>query len=448
MSFRPRAPFCAAGLVAWLAVNALAAAPPPALIPVATPAPVGSLAPGLAAIQPGTPGFPRGGALLSWCERDTAETVLRCAAWDGVRWSPVSTVAREARLQANWADPPGVSVGAASAGSPWIAHWTESREGADEAAEVLLAASLDQGATWGPALVPYDERTPAERGFAVLSAEGRQAGRVVWLDGRHRVESEPGPALVPGEPEPPGTEVRLADLGIGAGDDGVPHLRVLRDEVLDTRACDCCPMSLVSWPGSHRVMAFYRDRSAGEVRDISSATLLPGHAPAVTAYSRDGWKIAGCPVNGPAAVALPAGGRAAAFVVWYTAASDSPRVYAALADSTGARLGDPLRLDASHAAGRAAAVVLADGTILAAWSERRGKTATYRLAPIRHRGTKLELAAAPTELALSSPRQAPRVVAVGNRVLVAWTDPAAASPGVRLASMDFPGSGPKSSRGR
>lgn len=445
--FRP-----AAFLAGSFVVVSAAWASPPAFTPLSCPAAPRSLAASLAEIPSRTPGFPHGGVLLSWCERAENEVTLRCAAWDGARWSPVSAVAHGPRLQANWADPPGVMIGAASAGSPWLAHWTEERDGADEAADILLAASLDGGGTWGPAMVPYDETTPAERGFATMTAAGGQVGRVWWLDARHRPSGESAPALKPGPgmPEPPGTELRAADLGIGQGRDGVPHLRVLSSRVLDTRTCDCCPLTVVSWPSvsSARTMAFYRDRSAAEVRDIAAVTLVPGREPVVTPFSADGWKIDGCPVNGPSAVAVPSDGKSVALVVWFTSAADSPRVFAALADSSGGMVGAPLRLDAGRAAGRCSLVALHNGTWVVGWFERRGTAAAFKVALLRRRGGMLARGATPIEIPLASARQTPRLAALGNQVVVAWTDEgpekSSGRPGVRLGVLTWNGAAPVS----
>jgi len=55
----------------------------------------------------------------------------------------------------------------------------------------------------------------------------------------------------------------------------------------------------------------------------------------------DGWKVPGCPVNGPA---VAASGRRVA-VAWYTYADERPRVRLAFSDDAGARFGAPVEVD-------------------------------------------------------------------------------------------------------
>src|SRR5690606_30604556 len=78
---------------------------------------------------------------------------------------------------------------------------------------------------------------------------------------------------------------------------------------LDDLTCDCCTTDAVR--AGSGVLTVYRDRSLDEIRDIgfvmrdASGWQSPGRV------ADDAWKIAGCPVNGPALAATDAGPLAA-----------------------------------------------------------------------------------------------------------------------------------------
>ena len=75
----------------------------------------------------------------------------------------------------------------------------------------------------------------------------------------------------------------------------------------------------------------YRDRSEGEIRDIYISRLAGGTWSEPAPVHRDNWKIAACPVNGPA---LSANGRQVA-IAWFTAQGEEGHVFAAFSSDPG-----------------------------------------------------------------------------------------------------------------
>ena len=111
------------------------------------------------------------------------------------------------------------------------------------------------------------------------------------------------------------------------------------------------------------------------------------------ARARDGWRIGGCPTNGPAVAAT--GHRVA--VAWFTAADDRPRVQVAFSTDAGATFAAPLRIDGGQPVGWADAVLLDDGRALVSWLERTGEgTGEIRLRVVGgdSAGTPIAVAAA------------------------------------------------------
>ena len=130
----------------------------------------------------------------------------------------------------------------------------------------------------------------------------------------------------------------MTRIGGGAHDaslrDHGARWRAGADEaVLDTRVCDCCQTSAAMTAEGPVVV--YRDRSEGELRDISIARLRNGEWSEPRTVFRDGWEISGCPVNGP--VDRRRSGRRLA-VAWFTAANDMSRVKLAFSDDAGGEL--------------------------------------------------------------------------------------------------------------
>ena len=67
--------------------------------------------------------------------------------------------------------------------------------------------------------------------------------------------------------------------------------------LVDDMVCDCCQTSMTVSQGIPIVV--YRDRTKGEIRDISFSRYIDQKWTEPQPIHEDGWKINGCPVNGP-----------------------------------------------------------------------------------------------------------------------------------------------------
>ena len=202
----------------------------------------------------------------------------------------------------------------------------------------------------------------------------------------------------------------------------------LRGETeLDGRTCDCCQTAAVTT--DRGVLVAYRDRSAEEVRDIFVTRREGGRWSPPRAVHADHWRIAGCPVNGPA---LDARGSHVA-IAWYTAAADTPRVYVAFSEDAGAHFGTPARIDDGNPLGRVHLALLADGSALATWLEAGGGDARVRARRVPVHGS-APPAVTVTRTSAARSSGCPRVVRYGEGILFAWTE-AGPTPRVRLAGI-------------
>ncbi len=354
------------------------------------------------------------------------------------RWTAPATVAESDRFFVNWADFPSVRA----FGGRLFVHWLERGGGATYDYGVRIAWSDDNGATWSPPFTPHGDGTPTEHGF-VSFFEDRGEVWAAWLDGRAMIEPW-GPMSL---------RARRVAAGRRAPNDGAAGSpRVGWGEVgpgpetlVDEMTCECCQTDAAVVDGVPVVV--YRDRAEGEIRDIHvsrrvDGRWLPGHP-----VHTDGWVFGGCPVNGPRIAAQSALGNdgapatrtaatrdALAAVAWFTAPDGESRVHVAFSRDGARTFAAPVRVDEGRPIGRVDIALLDDGSAFVTWLEdapARPGPATRTGAAILARRVSPDGAPGPvlTLAPASSARAAgfPRIARIGReRVMVAWTDPAAA----------------------
>jgi hypothetical protein len=365
---------------------------------VPTPAAAGSQAAHLTITRDGR-------LLMSWLEPEGTGHAFRMAEIGAERAAP-HTIARGDDFFVNWADVP--SILALPDGS-LAAHWLVRSGPGTYAYDVRIATSRDRGATWSEPIAPHGDGTETEHGFVSLFPLEEGAFGAVWLDGRDYARAD-------AQQHRPEMALRFARVENGAAGEEV---------VLDRRVCECCATGAAPAPGGGHVVV-YRDRSSEEIRDIARVVLRDGTWSAPAPAADDGWRIEGCPVNGPA---LAGDGRRLA-LAWYTAA-ETPSVLFAWGAEDGT-FGTPIRVDEGAPLGRAAVLLLPTGGALVAWLERVGGEAAEirarRVAPNGRLGTPLTLAHTSAQRLSGFPR-----LAMGrDHVYLAWTD--AAVPQVRLTA--------------
>jgi hypothetical protein len=378
------------------------------------------------------PRWERSGAspLLSWTEPIAVDRsgaaagrgyMLRYARWQPAGWGPVRTAATGADWIVNAADLPSVT---ALSERGLLAHWLRRRTRGGY--DIMLAVSLDGGARWSAPWTPHRDDTDTEHGFVSVVPAGDGGALVLWLDGRAfaghdeataerhgamalraraydgaalaalaaprsaSVVAAPDPALALAEPEP--------DAG---------------ERVLDPRTCSCCQTAAVAV--AQDVVVAYRARRSDEVRDIAVVRLRDGRWSEPAMVHDDGWRIDGCPVNGPAIAA--AGARVA--VAWYTEADGAPQVKIALSQDGGESFAAPLRIDDGQPMGRVDVAFVGEGAAVS-WQERRGDGLELRLRLVRAGGAEpsQRLPVAPT----AKPSGAAQLAAAAGQLLVAWTE--------------------------
>lgn len=312
-----------------------------------------------------------GGFVVSYIANDSFRFVT-------IRGDVVSAPREIAKgnLLVNRADFPSIAVSGKSMAATW-----STRNG--HGAMVHVAKSGDGGVTWTKASSPHPSLV-SEFGFVSLTP----GGDAVWLDGRELKGGHEGEGDM---------QLRFASLPFAS------------ETTLDARVCDCCQTAM-AMTSSGPVIA-YRDRSNEEIRDIAVMRRTSSGWSAPKIVHADGWKMAGCPVNGPQ---LDASGQRVA-IAWFTAAHQQPRVYAAFSNDGGATFAAPIRVDVEKAAGRVDLALLANGSAAVTWVEQRGEKSLLFARRVSQSG------AAGKVVEIGEARGFPRIAVSKENIGLVWT---------------------------
>jgi len=352
------------------------------------------------------------GIILSWVERDAGLATLKFSERTAAGWSAVRQVASGTDWFVNWADVPSV---VRLADGALAAHWLQKSGPDTYAYDVRLAYSKDDGKTWSPSFMPHSDGTKTEHGFATLFQMPGAGLGLVWLDGRSMKPST-GHA---GHDAAAGTmSVRFASFD--------RDWRQTAEVPLDLRVCECCPTSAaVTVDGP---IAAFRNRTEDEVRDIHVSRFENGKWTESVAVHDDGWKIAGCPVNGPM---LSARGRDVA-IAWFTGKDEQGRAFVSFSKDAGRTFGAPIRLDEIGTLGRVDVELLSDGSAVASWIESSGGRAQFMARRVEASGARSP-AVTVSDLAGGRASGYPRVAWHADELVFAWTDTAEARSRVQTA---------------
>jgi hypothetical protein len=340
-----------------------------------------------------------GQVALSWMEREEHGGTLRYTTLADGTWQTPHDVVTDPDMFVNWADIP--SVVPLQSGN-WLAHWMSKSADLTYAYDVKVSHSTDDGASWSVPTSPHDDGTPTEHGFVSISQDG-DTTHLVWLDGRKMA----------GEATDNSVDTSMTLRGATIDING----HVGDEQLIDNFVCDCCRTD-VAIASSGRV-AVYRDRTAGEIRDIYITRHIDGDWQEGVRLSNDDWEIAGCPVNGPAIVAK---GDLVA-VAWFTAANNQPVVQAIISTDAGATFGEAIVISKLNVVGQVDIEILNDNAFGVSWVEKNsggsGYESSIKLVRIGLDGT---LGTERVVGRTANRRAVPQMVQQDDDVIFVWTD--------------------------
>ena len=361
---------------------------PPAFAPLDTPAAEDSAHPQLTSSS--------AGAILSWLEQGETTTTLRFSERTAGRWSEPLTVSSGEEWFVTAADVP--SVLRLKSGT-LVANWYPATDATNEAYDTYLTYSRDDGQSWARPFSPHHDGTTTQHGFAFPLELADGGLGLFWLDGRDQAATD--------------TNAPAGAMGLYFASFDAAWKQTA-ESVVNARVCECCQTAAVLTADG--VLAAFRDRSTDEVRDVRVARLENGQWTERPLHD-DNWRIAACPVNGPA---LSARGRQVT-AAWFTAPDEKGRAFVAFSQDAGKTWGNPIRLDEQASLGRVDVELLDDGSAVASWIEmvdRRSHLMVRRVSSSGERSQAVDVSGD------GRPSGYPRLARSGGDLILAWTDSA------------------------
>ena len=372
---------------------------------------------GINAMEPALFGIADGSMIMSWTEPDGTGFAVKMATLQGGNWSRPVTITTSNSLFVNWADFP--TVGAFNDGTLAVS-WLQENADLPYAYDINIALSSDAGKNWGRTIIPHDDHSRRQHGFLTLLPTAKDEMTAVWLDAREYNSKAAGDGF--------GNAVQLRSTTIGK--DGT----LGKDIPLDLRTCSCCQTS-AAITGNGTVLIAYRDRTVGEIRDISVVRRHNGIWSDPVNVHADGWEISGCPVNGPAIDAQAT----EAVVAWFTGADNIPTIKVAFSEDSGATFGSAFQVDNGEGVGRVDTLMLATGEALISWVEWTSDGEVLMLC----RATKNDgcvVRQTITEHVAAGSFNFPKLARSGDVIYLAWTQPINSktdSSTIRMVALDL-----------
>ncbi len=332
---------------------------------------------------------------FSWVTRKDSMDVLNYSSMKDGKWSNPEEIVSGNDWFTNWADFPNI----AENNGRILTSFLQKSDSGTYTYDVKLNLYHSETKEWKKNFILHNDGTKSEHGFVSIKPYAHNSFVVTWLDGRETVGKGHGGGAM---------TLRAA---IVFEDGSIDH-----DTLLDEKVCDCCNTALAIGPDD-QILVTYRDRSDEEIRDISITDwTMESNWSSPRIVGDDQWKIAGCPVNGPAMDAI--GDNVA--VAWFTAATGKGEVKLAFSKNNGKTFESPFRIDAGNATGRVDVVMLSETKAVILWMEPMGEDETIQLAIVNNQGTVTKKETI-TKTSAERASGFPQLEKMGDTLYMAWT---------------------------
>jgi hypothetical protein len=354
--------------------------------------------------------------VFSWVSKVNDSTAsLSYTFLDGELWAEPKVISSGSDWFVNWADFPAIVQNKGNL----LSHILQKSSSATFSYDIQLNVLPSGSTSWKTGLPLHVDSTFTEHGFVSSIAYSDSSYFVSWLDGR-----ETGGGGHDHSGHSGAMSIRAAEVSL----DG----RVLWDELLDAKTCDCCQTS--SAMTALGPVVLYRNRSDREIRDIAIMRLVNGKWTEPRIIHADGWEIAGCPVNGPKVAAQGN----TLLVGWFTAPNQVPQVKFAFSTDSGASFGEPVVVEGTGVIGRVDVALLNEQSGIVSWMETIDGTTYLQSARFDSNG-KLGVARQIATMDPSRKSGFPQMELHQNSLYFAWTEVSENGTRVRTAVIPLEG---------
>ena len=332
---------------------------------------------------------------LSWVTKvNDSITQFNYSCLVDTNWKTAKEIIKGVDWFVNWADYPSISENNGNL----IAHFLKRSSKEKYSYDVKLNVLPKEKTKWNTNLPLHTDGTFTEHGFVTMLPYRDNSFFITWLDGRSMDENNEG---VNGA-----MNIRAAAISSEGA--------VSNDILLDGRTCSCCQTTAAITDNGPVVL--YRDRSADEIRDIAITRMVQGKWTKPKPIHNDGWKINGCPVNGPKIDVI---GNDLA-VAWFTAVNDEPKVKLVFSKNGGESFGDAILINEFKAMGRVDVVMLDPENAVVSWMETKGETSYLKALKVNMSGVKSKPIIV-SQMTDSRKTGFPQMERVGDKIFFAWT---------------------------
>ena len=333
----------------------------------------------------------------SWFEQvDHLNWSVMGSVYSNDTWTEPFEISKDSSFFVNWADFPSLNK---ISDDTLVAHWLKKSGAGTYDYDIHLSFSYDNGLSWSKSEIPHATTIKGEHGFVSISI-GDKKHDLVWLDGREMLMEH-------GNNEYGQMNLYHREF-TNNGELGSEYL-------IDPKVCECCPTSSVLFEDT--LVVAYRDRSDEEIRDIYIARKTGDTWEPSYPVHNDGWKIAGCPVNGPM-LSIRSNQIA---IAWYTAANDKAKVYVAYSDDLGKTFSNPIRVDNGMPLGRVDLEWINDDEVLVSWIESSEQSSNIVVRKVKNDLTIRE-GIVVAEVSKGRISGYPQMEILKDQILFAWTE--------------------------
>ncbi len=331
---------------------------------------------------------------------------------DTTLYSPVTLAVGE-NWFINWADYPSMVVN----GNHVLAHFLANSPGTNKMAYDIKYGVQDLATPSEHFQLLNTDGTQSEHGFVSMLPLTDTSFFITWLDGRNMAGGHDDQH----SGHTGAMNVRAAEVNL--------YGKVRSEVILDHMACTCCQTTAALTSSGPVVL--YRDCTIDNIRDIVITRKIGEDWTEPRPVHLDGWKIEGCPVNGPKADATGD----TIVVAWFTGAQGKAKVNVAFSFDAGATFSVPRTVSNTYPLGRVDVKMLDSNQAIVSWMESQGDQ-TFLYA--QRVASDLTIPGKPVKIAkVSSSRKSgfPQMEIMNDKVYFAWTDPERADAVVKITQV-------------